>query len=134
MSEQTLQQTESRIVECVIPVLRVNDLAASLRFYGDMLGFTKDWGGDGDSPEIASVSRDGHAIMLCQGANGQPGMWVWIGVEDVAPLYELFQARGVNILQPPTNRPWALEMKISDPDGHVLWFGSEPLADQPFAS
>ena len=29
----------------------------------------------------------------------------------------------------PTNRPWAYEMQVVDPDGHVLRFGSEPRED-----
>jgi hypothetical protein len=33
---------------------------------------------------------------------------------------------GASILQPPENFPWALEMKVGDPDGHVLRFGSDP--------
>ena len=32
----------------------------------------------------------------------------------------------VAILHPPENYPWACEMKVGDPDGHVLRFGSEP--------
>ena len=53
-------------VECIIPILRVNSVTASIRFYVDVLGFKVDWGGD-DSTAMASVSRGGKAIMLCQG-------------------------------------------------------------------
>jgi hypothetical protein len=34
----------------------------------------------------------------------------------------------------PANFPWALEMHVADPDGHVLRFGSEPILGRPFAS
>jgi predicted enzyme related to lactoylglutathione lyase len=112
-------------VECIVPILRVGNLAASVRYYRDVLGFTLDWG-DADGAEMVSVSRNGHAIMLCQGAQGQPGTWVWIGVDDIAPLFADLQRRGVSFLQPPTHRPWAYEMQVVDPDGHVLRFGSEP--------
>jgi predicted lactoylglutathione lyase len=115
-------------VECIIPILNVKSLAASNRFYEDVLGFTVDWGGD-DASEMAAVSRNGHAIMLCQGAQGQPGTWLWIGVADIAPLFAQYTMNGARVRQPPTNRPWAYEMQIEDPDGHVLRFGSEPLAD-----
>ena len=73
-------------------------------------------------------------IYLCRGGQGQAGTWVWIGVEDVATLYEEYQASGANIRQPPENFPWAYEMKVEDPDGHVLRFGSEPRPDLPFAA
>jgi catechol 2,3-dioxygenase-like lactoylglutathione lyase family enzyme len=73
-------------VECIVPILRVENLAASVRYYRDILGFTLDWG-DAEGADMVSVSRNGQAIMLCQGAQGQPGTWIWIGVEDIAPLY-----------------------------------------------
>jgi catechol 2,3-dioxygenase-like lactoylglutathione lyase family enzyme len=114
--------------ECVIPILRVNSLAASIRFYVDVLGFKVDWGGE-DESTFASVSRDRRAIMLCQGEQGQPGTWLWIGVEDIEPLFAKYRAEGVKFREGPTNYPWAYEMKIEDPDGHVLRFGSEPKAD-----
>jgi hypothetical protein len=55
-------------------------------------GFTVDWG-DGDASEMASVSRDDRAIMLCQRSQGQPGTWLWIGVEDIEPLFKELSAR-----------------------------------------
>jgi catechol 2,3-dioxygenase-like lactoylglutathione lyase family enzyme len=114
-------------VECIIPILRVNSVAASIRFYVDVLGFKLDWGGE-DESSFASVSRDGRAIMLSQGEQGQPGTWIWIGVEDIEPLFAEYSAKGVKVREQPTNYAWAYEMKIEDPDGHVLRFGSEPKA------
>lgn len=101
---------------------------ASIRYYVDVLGFRVDWG-EGDASDMASVSRDGHAIMLCQGEQGQPGTWIWIGVEDIEPLFEQYRAKGAKFRQSPANQPWAYEMQIEDPDGHVLRFGSEPKTE-----
>jgi predicted enzyme related to lactoylglutathione lyase len=117
-------------VECIIPILCVKNLKVSIRFYVDLLGFKVDWEA-GDA--MASVSRDGRAIMLCQGAQGQPGTWIWIGVEDIEPLFDDYVAKGVTIRQKPTNFKWAYEMCIEDPDGHRLRIGSDPKADRPFA-
>ena len=109
--------------ECANPILRVADMARSVRYYVDVLGFRNaDWGND----EFTSVGRDGAGIYLCHGAQGQPGTWVWIGVEDVESLYEEYQARGAIVRESPKNYSWAYEMRIEDPDGHVLRFGSEP--------
>jgi len=105
------------------PILRVENMQASLRFYVDTLGFENvSWGTD----DFTSVSRDRAAIYLCRGGQGRGGAWVWIGVEDAEKLHEEYKARGVAIRLPPTNYPWALEMQIEDPDGNVLRLGSEP--------
>lgn len=117
-------------VECIIPILRVARLPASIRYYVQVLDFRVDWG-DKEGSEMASVSRDGHSIMLCQGGQGQPGTWIWIGVEDIEPLFEQFRSAGATVRQTPVNRPWAYEMQIEDPDGHVLRFGSEPKPEPP---
>jgi catechol 2,3-dioxygenase-like lactoylglutathione lyase family enzyme len=120
-------------VECIVPILRVANLSASLGYYRDVLGFRWDWG-DPDGSDMVSVSRDGHAIMLCQGAHGQPGTWIWIGVEDIDPLYQDYRRRGVQFREAPADRPWAYEMQIVDPDGHILRFGSEPRSAPPSPS
>jgi catechol 2,3-dioxygenase-like lactoylglutathione lyase family enzyme len=111
-------------VECIVPILRVTSLPESLRFYTEVLGFQLDWG-DPQGSDMASVSRSGHAIMLCQGAQGHLETWIWIGVEDIDPLFVEYRSKGVQFLQAPIQRPWAYEMQIKDPDGHVLRFGSE---------
>jgi catechol 2,3-dioxygenase-like lactoylglutathione lyase family enzyme len=117
--------------ECSTPILRVTDMAISVRYYVDVLGFKNaDWGND----DFTSVNRDRAGIYLCRGGQGQAGTWVWIGVEDVEALYEEYQASGARIRHAPQNYPWAYEMKVADPDGHVLRFGSEPRSDRPFVA
>jgi len=111
------------------PILRVESMTASLHFYQDLLGFENaSWG----SEDFTSVSRDSAAIYLCQQEQGNGGAWVWIGVEDVRKLHKEYRNRGVSILLPPQNYPWALEMHVQDPDGNILRFGSEPLDSEPF--
>jgi len=105
------------------PILRVEDIQASLRFYVDKLGFTNaSWGSD----DFTSVNRDRAGIYLCRGAQGRGGAWIWIGVEDAEKLHDELKARGVTIRMPLTNHPWALEFQLEDPDGNVIRFGSEP--------
>ena len=107
------------------PILCVEDMKRSLRFYVDQLGFKNaDWGGD----DFTSVNRDRAGLYLSRGEQGRGGAWVWIGVEDATRLHDELKARGVAIRAPLTNRPWALEFQVEDPDGNVLRFGSEPLA------
>jgi predicted enzyme related to lactoylglutathione lyase len=118
--------------EGAAPILRVADLRASLAYYQAVLGFKRDWGGEAPFSSMASVSRDGAAVMLCQGAQGNPGTWVWFGVDDVVRLRDEVAARGATIVLPPTNFSWAMEIRIKDPDGHVLRFGSDPDRSRPF--
>ena len=113
------------------PILRVANMAASVKYYVEVLGFTNaDWGNE----NFTSVNRDRAGIYLCQGSQGQPGTWLWVGVEDAAVLYEEYKSSGAKILRPPSNYPWAYEMHVEDPDGHVLRFGSEPKCEEPFAT
>ena len=69
MSNESSANAATIRVDGIVPILNVKSLGASVRFYVDLLGFKVDWeGGD-----MASVSRDGQPIMLCQGSQGQPG-------------------------------------------------------------
>jgi catechol 2,3-dioxygenase-like lactoylglutathione lyase family enzyme len=111
-----------RELECVIPILRVEDLDVSLDYYIRALGFVKEW----HAPGMASVGRDGFSIMLSEGDQGSPGTWVWIGVEDADRLYAEWTALGARIAEEPANYPWAYEFRVADPDGHILRIGSDP--------
>jgi catechol 2,3-dioxygenase-like lactoylglutathione lyase family enzyme len=118
-------------LENVTPILNVKDIARSLAFYVDILGFRNaDWGTD----TFTSINRDNTALYLCKGGQGLPGTWVWIGFDgDIFSLYELLRSKEVTITLPPTNFSWAYEMQIQDPDGHILRLGTDPEYGQPFA-
>jgi len=125
---QTLSPTRVQF-ENSAPILRVENLNNSVSFYTRLLGFeAASWG----NADFTHVSRDRAGIYLCQGSQGRGGAWIWVGVEDVSQLFLELRDRHVPILLPPTNYPWALEMRVEDPDGNVLRFGSEPKQDEPF--
>lgn len=77
--------------EGLTPILRVSDLTRSINYYTNVLGFKIDFHEGGI---IASVSRDGCSIFLVEGDQGNPGSWLWIGVDDVRLLFEEYQAKG----------------------------------------
>lgn len=116
------------MLECVIPILSVKDMAASIAYYESSLGFVQEW----SAGDMASVARDGFSIYFNQSGQGQSGTWLWIGVEDVDVVYAEYQESGATILQPPTNYSWGCEMRVVDPDGHVLRIASGPKADEAF--
>jgi len=106
--------------EGVNPILRVGDLTASIEYYVQVLGFKLDWRHE---DIIASVSRGRCHIFLCEGDQGNPGSWVWIGVGDAGALFEEYKGRRARIRNPPANFPWAYEMQVEDLDGNVLRMG-----------
>jgi catechol 2,3-dioxygenase-like lactoylglutathione lyase family enzyme len=115
----------------VTPILPVRQLEAAIDFYVRTLGFTVDFVGPG---RFASVSRDRCHLFLSEGDQGTPGVWVWIGVDDVEMLLDEYRAKGMEPRHPPTNYSWAYEMQIEDPDGNVLRIGSDRRADRPDAA
>lgn len=123
--------TKPYIAESAVPVLAVADVPTSVRFYCEVLGFDRDWGGEDGLEHIASVSRDGHAIML-ERRNPIDRGCVWIGVSKLAPIWERMRGRRTLVIQPPKSHYWAVDLRIKDPDGNILWFGAEPTDLIPF--
>ena len=117
-------------------VLAVCDLAASTRFYTDVLGFTRDFGDGSDGWSF--LSRDGFRVMLghCPDATpagelGDHPWYVYLTVEGVDGLHADVAGRGAEILSRPATKPWGLrEFSLRTPDGHRIVFG-EPVAAAP---
>jgi catechol 2,3-dioxygenase-like lactoylglutathione lyase family enzyme len=123
-----MKRRPHRHVECTIPVLPVSNLARSIRFYTDKLGFKLEWRGS----VVGSVSRDGCSIMLRQKQSREKSapVSVWIGLNSDR-LFRRFRAKGVKVLQEPRNHTWAYDMMFADADGNVLWLGTERKRNLP---
>ena len=120
---------ERTAFEGAAPILPVSNMKRAVQYYVARLGFQEaDWGTDG----FTSLKRDRAGLYLCAGSQGCSGTWAWIGVEDVQLLYQEYTTSAARVRHAPRNYPWALEMHVEDLDGHVLRFGSEPLAGRPF--
>jgi len=105
-----------------IPILRVENLDASIDYYLTRLGFALEW----RAGVVASVRRDRTAIMLCEGDQGHAGTWLWISASDVDVLYAELESRGARLRHAPANYPWgSREIQVMDLDGHVLRFGAD---------
>jgi catechol 2,3-dioxygenase-like lactoylglutathione lyase family enzyme len=113
------------LTENILPVLTVSDLERSIRFYCEVLGFELNWGASPGVEHIAEVGHCGQRIMLTTAENGGRAT-LWVGVDDILVVRPRLIEYGATELLPPQNRPWAHEMRFADPDGHILWFGSEP--------
>ncbi len=114
------------------PVLHVADVAASLRFYVDRLGFTSPWRYDEDGKVyVAQVDRQGCALILADAwpeKIGKALTFISLNVEPqthqaaVAALDALraeLEARGVAVKE----GSWGYRVLIvDDPDGNQLYF------------
>lgn len=81
------------------PVLRVASVRAAIDYYAGVLGFQLKWENGGF---FACVSRNQCNIFLCEGDQGHPGSWVWIGVNDAAALEAEYRSKGAKIRHPST--------------------------------
>jgi catechol 2,3-dioxygenase-like lactoylglutathione lyase family enzyme len=129
MSAETAVASETAQLANAIPILRVEDLDASLDYYTKSLGFKMNW----RAGNFASVGRDTCGLMLAEGEQGHAGTWLWVPAADVEVLHAEWLGSGAMIRQGPTNFPWgSLEIQVTDPDGHVLRFGSDGKKDMPY--
>jgi catechol 2,3-dioxygenase-like lactoylglutathione lyase family enzyme len=111
--------------------LVVPDVRDALAYYRDKLGFEVDeW--EPNPAAYGYARRDACDIHLCQGEPARPNSEVvqpdlfdvYVATDDVAALYEEFQASGADLLHGPIERPWAmLEIRVQDPFGYILAFG-----------
>jgi lactoylglutathione lyase len=117
----------------VVPFFMVTDMARSVRFYIEGLGFTlkNKWTPDGpDEIRWCCLERGGSALMLQVYAPGRApaeklgvGASLWFQCEDAIELYREFQSRGLQPAEPFVgNHLW--DTHIIDPDGYHLHFES----------
>src|ERR1700722_11442560 len=100
------ESSVSANVEQAVPFFMVADIARSLRFYVDGLGFrkTKEWVLDGRL-QWCWLELDGVALML-QEYHKSPGESLGAGVSicfqcmDALELYRQFSARGIQAREP----------------------------------
>lgn len=120
----------------ISPQFLVDDLARSIAYYRDQLGFTLDFQ---YQDFYASVSRDGCGIHLkCAPKTEADRVYrrnenhldAYIGVTDATALHSELEARGARIDRGLQQQPWAcLDFYVNDPDGYILCF-SEQLTGQ----
>jgi catechol 2,3-dioxygenase-like lactoylglutathione lyase family enzyme len=109
--------------DTVIPILYSSDIPRSISYYTGKLGFDSKWEWD-QPPTFGGVSRDCIEIFFCKDAQGQPGTWLSVFMDNVDEYYEYIRNNGATIICPPENMEWNVrEMVVEDPDGHKIRFG-----------
>lgn len=146
MSNPAIASTSPRRPEMSV-MLTAKDVAASISFYRDKLGFELEstWPNE-QAPLWASVKLNGQSIMLgceateasdCGGAEGKfylentaafhkaagGGIMIYIEVEDVDAYHAELLERGAEPVAAPRNEFYGLrDFPAYDPDGYRLYF------------
>lgn len=111
--------------------VQVRDLAASRRFYTEVLGFTPD---GTERPEAVVFRTDTGALFAIRkplmdlGAVPQlgAGVGLWFAVTDVDALHTRVVSGGGRVVRPPAEGPFGRMMVAADPDGYPLTFHQAP--------
>jgi uncharacterized glyoxalase superfamily protein PhnB len=99
----------------------------TIGFYEQKLGFKREWQ-DGDTPELALVSRDEIELFLQRNEDTYLAEWTTlrIEVENVAGLYQEFVDRDSTIIHANgklEKKPWgSTDFSILDPNGVCITF------------
>jgi len=119
------------------PVFLVGDVARTMRWYTEVLGFQADPFPESPPHQFAILRRDSVEIFLQQlegyvkperYRERSGGVWdVYLRMQGVAELFRSLSNRSdVAILEPPHRQPYGqTELVIRDPNGYVLVF-AEP--------
>ncbi|MFN3743192.1 MAG: bleomycin resistance protein [Hyphomicrobiaceae bacterium] len=119
-----------------MPVLDCSDIAVSVTFWRDKLGF--DAGTRGEPPTFAIVQRGTVTVGLALRPKDEiavsRNMAAYPSVQDVDALYAEHEARGISLPCPPETQPYICrDFIVVVPDGHVIAFGQvlDPDASGP---
>jgi len=117
--------------ECLTPILYVKDFKAATKYYTEKLLFKLVWDW-GKPPTFGCVKLDKVEIFFCLGAQGSPGTWLCIFVNDVDGYCERIKRLGAEVINGPKDEPWGLrEIHVGDPNGHVIRFGQGIPSREP---
>lgn len=104
--------------------LYVKDVLAAVDFYTSKLGFRLGFTWGGDPPTFAGVNLGEAQIFLAQGTPNPQGFSVQFVVGDADELHDFQRANGVEVVEPPEDRPYGLrDYAVRDLHGHILGFG-----------
>ncbi|HEY0757759.1 MAG TPA: VOC family protein [Acidisarcina sp.] len=124
----------------LVPLLQVFDMASSLHFYRDLLGFevvtsSPAYNAEGDF-HWALLRLEGVELMLNTAydegerppapdearlaSHGDVGLY--FGCHDVNAAYEELERKGLNIGPPLDQRYGMRQLTLKDPDGYLLIF------------
>ena len=107
-----------------LPELPVDDAAAAVRYYRDVLGFTVNY----EQDDLGVLDRDDIRLLLLKRTPEHTGIGsAYIYVRDADTLYQELVKSGADVQSEPVSQPWGLrDFSIRDIARNRLTFG------QPF--
>ena len=122
----------SAMIRQIAPQFFTTEMAATLAYYKDTLGF--DCVGTWDDPPVyAIVARDEHRIhfRFAEPPKQNPDKYAdelldaYLFIEDADALYAEYAARGAEFTRALGDMPWgSREFVVKDCDGRLLAFGA----------
>jgi catechol 2,3-dioxygenase-like lactoylglutathione lyase family enzyme len=117
----------------IIPQLRTTDMASSIRFYTEKLGFSVEFNYDDFYTGIRAGSQLVHLKLADEKDPSIPyvdeggHLHLYLQTKGVAAFAALLKARGVPLVKDVHETAWGTrEVVINDDQGHTLYLG-EPL-------
>jgi len=124
------KQPETLRLRSVMPALTVNDIAASLAWYCDVIGFIVTQEVQREGKLVATLLKAGAVELLltqddfAKGRDRKKGVGLRLhGTtgQDIDQLAEAITSRGGVLSQPPKDQPWGTrDFAIIDPDGFKI--------------
>jgi catechol 2,3-dioxygenase-like lactoylglutathione lyase family enzyme len=113
------------------PILYVRDFREATEYYTRKLSFDLRWDW-GKPPSFGCVALGNVEIFFCLKAQGQPGMWMSIFMDDVDDYGERIRKAGAEVIYGPRDEPWGCrEIHVRDPNQHVIRFSQGIPAREP---
>ncbi len=99
----------------------VKDVTAATAFYRDTLGIPVDEG-DSTPGHFTQFKLDGGAVLALQASAESPDGLAFVPaflVDDVDATYATWQAKGVQMIDEPNDKPFGRTFLFRTPEGHV---------------
>jgi uncharacterized glyoxalase superfamily protein PhnB len=103
-----------------LPELPVDDVAAAVTYYRDVLGFQINYQQD----DLGVMDRDAITILLIARTESHKGIGSFEAyVSNADALYEELLAKGAKIVGRPVSHPWGLrDFRVIDLEGNRITF------------
>jgi uncharacterized glyoxalase superfamily protein PhnB len=117
-------------IKAVIPQLRTTDMALSISFYTEKLGFTVEFNYEDFYAGIRAGDQLIHLKLVDQPDPSIPyvvdggHLHLYLQTDDLRSFAEQLKSRGVEMVEDVHNTGWnTREFIIRDDQGHTLYFG-----------